>query len=260
VLIPGALTSLRGERGFTLIETLVAMVTGVIVTGALFAILEVSMHQSARISDVAQATQLGRTTMTHIIDETHSACISQGFTPVLKESSATKLVFVNGYSEAAEVPSTGVTSSTGIRKDEIVWEKASGYLIDKVAFSTGETAPGEYSWGTAKSVRIGEHISQSVEKSAPLPVFTYYEYGKVAKSSATEGSNTLEEPIELSKLPKEELGTTEAETVGSVLVRFTAAPTDNSTATGRRVDLSSQATFAFSAPNSETPISAGPCE
>lgn len=255
MLIPGTLTSLRSERGFTLIETLVAMVTGVIVTGALFAILEVSMHQSARISDVAQATQLGRTAMTHIIDETHSACISQGFNPVLKESSATKLIFVNGYSEAAEVPSTGVTSSTGIRKDEIVWEKTPSYLIDKVSFSTGETAPGEYSWGTAKSVRIGEHISQSVEGSETLPIFTYYEYGEEAKSSALEGSNTLE-PMKFEK----ELTATEAEKVGSVLVRFTAAPTDNSTATGRRVDLSSQATFAFSAPNSETPIKAGPCE
>jgi type II secretory pathway pseudopilin PulG len=255
MLIPGTLTSVRSEHGFTLIETLVAMVTGVIVTGALFAILEVSMHQSARISDVAQATQLGRTTMTHIIDETHSACISQGFNPVLKESSATKLIFVNGYSEAAEVPSTGVTSSTGIRKDEIVWEKTTGYLIDKVAFSTGETAPGEYSWGTAKSVRIGEHISQSVEGSETFPIFTYYAYNKESQSSAFEGSNTLE-PMKFEK----ELTATEAEKVGSVLIRFTAAPADNSTATGRRVDLSSQATFAFSAPNSETPVSAGPCE
>ncbi len=52
------------------------MVTGIIVTGALFAVLEVSMRQTARITDIAQANQLGRTTMTHMVDELHSACIA----------------------------------------------------------------------------------------------------------------------------------------------------------------------------------------
>lgn len=259
MLIPGTLTSLHSERGFTLIETLVAMVTGVIVTGALFAILEVSMHQSARISDVAQATQLGRTTMTHIIDEMHSACISQGFKPVQKESTPTKLVFVNGYSEAAEVPSTGVTSSTGVRKDEIVWDKTSGNLTDNVYFSTAETGAGEYSWATAKPVRIGEHISQSVKGAEKLPIFTYYEYAKETNEGTSEASNNTLTEATFGEPAKEELGG-EASKVGSVLVRFTAAPTDNSTATGRRVDLSSQGTLAFSAPDSETPIVNGPCE
>ena len=36
------------------------MLTGIVVTGGLFAILEVSLHQTARAGDVVQASQLGR--------------------------------------------------------------------------------------------------------------------------------------------------------------------------------------------------------
>ena len=102
---------LRDERGFTLMETLVAMVTGIIVTGALFAILEFSVHQTSRISQVAQASQVSRTAMTRIVDELHSACLSTGFAPVQETSTPSKLVVQNGYSEQAEVP--GVYTSKG---------------------------------------------------------------------------------------------------------------------------------------------------
>ena len=124
---------LGDESGFTLIELLVAMVTGIIVTGALFAILEVSMHQTARVTDVTQANQLGRTTMTHIVDELHSACIAAEQKPIQVGSGASTLIFVDAYSEKAEIPSA--------HKDEIIWEEATGKMIDKTYISTGGSWP-----------------------------------------------------------------------------------------------------------------------
>ena len=78
----------RDEHGFMLIEILVGLLSAVVVTGALFVILEVALHQTARIADVAQATQLGRTAMTNIVDKLHSVCLAPQFTPV--ESGSTE--------------------------------------------------------------------------------------------------------------------------------------------------------------------------
>ena len=82
-------------------ELVVAMAAGIVVTGALFAILDVSLHQSARITDKVQADQLGRTAMTAMTDELHSACIAPEVTPVQAESSGTELRFVTAYGKEA---------------------------------------------------------------------------------------------------------------------------------------------------------------
>jgi Tfp pilus assembly protein PilW len=250
----------RDARGFTLMETLIAMLTGFVVTGALFAILQVSTTQSSRISDVAQATQFGRTAMTHIVDETHSACLSSGFTPVQAESTATKLIFVNGYGEKAEVPSVG-TTATGVRKDEILWSESAQTLTDATYLSTGTTSKEEkevYTWPAKPNyeVRIGEHIT----KSGTTPIFQYYAYSTKPSTSPTAPSSTLEETTLVGAKEAKGLSSTEAPEVASVLISFKAAPRDGKTELGRAVSLSTQATFAFEAPNSETPISAAPCE
>jgi len=257
----------RDESGFTLIETLVAIVTGVIVTGALFAILEVSLHQSARVVDVVQATQLSRTTMTRMVNELHSACIGPKFTPILQGSDENELMFVNGYSKESQIPLSSTSASEGqlgAYEHIIKYESATGRLVDYTYPSTGGTWP-NFTFGAAspaKGVRIGENISQS-ETSAKtaVPVFQYFKY-------ATESSGTTETPlgtISTTKQPgaenlKEGLSEAEADQTASVLISYRTASADKDTRQNRSVDLSSQVTLAFSAPNSEATISAGPCE
>lgn len=251
------------EGGFTLIETLIAMLTGFVVTGALFAILQISTTQSSRIADVAQATQLGRTTMTHIVDETHSACLSNTFAPVQENSNGERLIFVNGYSKEAEVPSVG-TTTTGVRKDEIVWNESAKTLTDFTYLSTGTTTKEEtpeYTFSTtatpASGVRIGEHITKS---SGTTPIFKYYAYATTPSTSPTAPSSTLNEVTLKGATETKGLTSAEAETVASVLITFKTAPRDGKTELGRDPVMSTQATFAFEAPPSETPIVAAPCE
>jgi Tfp pilus assembly protein PilW len=254
------LTRLRRERrGFTLVETLVAMVTGLVVTGALFAILEVSLHQSSRLSDVAQATQLGRATMTHMVDEMHSACISEKFIPVQETSTPNKLVLLNGYSESAEVPVVA-TSTTGVRKDEVEYVSSNSTVLDKTWLATAETSSGVFSFqATPKETRIGENISQIEEAEAPKVklLFRYFEFAQTANGTTSESSNALARiPL---KTETEKLGAS-AKKVVAVEAAFVSAPSDKSTKLGRTATLNSLVTFSFSAPDSEATITGGPCE
>ena len=264
LILAGILARLRDRSGFTIVETLVAMVTGVIVTGALFAILEVSVRQSGRLSSVAQATQISRGAMTKIVDQLRSACLSPGFSPVITGSTATKLVFVNGYDEKAsktEEPPAELPAS-GIHKDVIEYEEGTKKLVDKtyVATSTTPTETAEkYTWPASptRTVTLAENISKVESK----PIFEYFKYNTTSNPATGLPASTLSET---GITPETE---TLASSVASVLVRFRATPANKEfkapTATSEKglyADQASQTIFAFSAPNSESSITAGPCE
>jgi len=256
----------RDAQGFTLIETLVAIVTGIVVTAALFAILEVSLHQSARASDVVQASQLGRASMSRMVDELRSSCLSSEFVPIQANSSNTELFLRNSYSEKA-VP-------TSASEHKIVWNETTGALTDFTYPSTSGSWPNFGYSGTASPVAgtlIGERISaqgttvvknkESKAETIPTPIFRYYKYATKA-GNAEEATNvpvgTLTQ-IELGA--KETLGATRAEEVASVLISIRAGATDGLYTThGGVADFSNQVTLAFSAPNPEAKIEDAPCQ
>jgi prepilin-type N-terminal cleavage/methylation domain-containing protein len=265
------------ERGFTLIEVLVAMVCGLVVMGALFAILEVGLHQSSRLTDVSSATQSGRITLTRMVDELHSACISTKYVPVKAGSTESKLILVDGYSQAAELPPTSKQAATpaeGVRKDEITWTEEpaanankEGSLTDKAFLATeGPNSEGEYIFSGKATpepgVRIGERISRPKSGEELLPIFSYYAYAAEASSSTSSASSALSEtPIKISGA----LTAEQAKTVAAVGIAFHSFPPDKVSTINKSIketgsDLSTQTTLDFSAPNSESTLKAGPCE
>jgi type II secretory pathway component PulJ len=266
---------LGDERGFTLIETLVAILTGVIVTGALFAILEVSVRQTSRISQVAQASQVSRTTMTRIVDELQSACVSAGFAPVQEKSTPSKLVFQNGYSELAEVPGVYTakggasgTATEGVRQDSIEWDEKSGYLTDSVELGTGAEVEGKYPVAASKPFRLAEKVTQSelLNPKKEKAMFRYYTYAPTSTGATNEAAATLKE-VELKageELKTKGVGT--AAKVAAVQVSFKTGSYTKEVKLGSGAEagvpgeLTTLTTFAFSAPDSEATVVAGPCE
>src|ERR1700733_1597371 len=237
---------LRSEHGFTLMETLVAMVAGILVAFAATMLLRVSLEQTERASDYVQASQLGRTALTRIVDELNSACLEAGDTPVLASSTPETLIFNDAFSKEAEIP------NSQIQKHEIIWNSASGTLTDKKYIVTSKSGM-EYLYSTATETKIGTHIA----KNEPEPIFRYYKYNTAATSSTETGVAPF---TEIALAAKAGLSTTQAEEVASVQISFRALPTNGKIGAGRSLDLRNQVTFAFSAPIAEPTITDQPCQ
>jgi prepilin-type N-terminal cleavage/methylation domain-containing protein len=260
----------RDESGFTLIELVVAMLISGVIVVVLLTVLTFTTRQTSLLTEKVQSNRTGRQTMTKVLDELHSACIASGSTgyyPVRAESTPAKLIFYNAYSKQAAISSASESASEGVYRHEIELNASKGTLVDKAFPSTSVSAWPEVSFGTTSTpYTLGENLSDTVEViegppkvETTLPMFRYYKYAKTA--SSTSSPTTGLESLELIPLATgEKLTSTQAAEVASVLITFTASPTGHSQKLNRAISLSSQVTFAFTSPNSESTISAVPCE
>jgi Tfp pilus assembly protein PilW len=250
----------RSEGGFTLIEMLVAMLSSVIVVGALVLLLEVTINQTTRITETVQTNQAGRLTMTKIVDELRSTCLGQGYTPVNEKSTEQKLRFAAAFSEKANIPYTAAA------EHEILWNESKQTLTDyKYAGTSGANGNIVFSptVESASGTRIGEKVSAG--EPSGKGIFHYYRYS----ASATGGAAASERALEEIPLATEttELGSTADDEVAAVAVTFKTGAFRNELLSSETkakkavpAELGTQVTFAFSAPNSEAPIKDGPCK
>jgi type II secretory pathway component PulJ len=246
-----SISRVSDASGFTLIETLVAMISSTVVVGALFAIFIVALHQTARTSGRVEATELGNTTMTRLVDELHSACIVREFTPIREKSNANELIFVSGVGTEALLGKAYL--------HRVVYSESEHTLVEKTwpNVSTSSWPGFEFSEsGTPTTVRIGEHITQDKAGSEAVPVFQYYGYAK--NYNSTNAVSTLE-TTPLEDKTSAGLEKANAAKAAAVFINFTAGASQykqyNPT-----IELSNQVTLAFTAPTAETPILQKPCE
>jgi hypothetical protein len=247
----------RDETGITLIELLVSIIAGLFVTGALFSLLVVSLHQTGRITDRVQATQSGRYAMTTVVNELHSACLAREFAPVQAKSSERSLRFTVGFSEKA------VPEYKEVFRHKIEWTgtyPSFGKLIDYTYPATSGTWPNKFVFGEeiiatpAGGTLLAENIYQV---SSAVPVFQYFKYATTASGGSAEAASGALTPV---TPPSAGFSATEAKSVAAVRVNFLAAPRDNYLAAGRQVQFSNLVTLAFAAPASEATITDGPCQ
>jgi len=254
---------LRAESGFTLIETLVAMVAALIICLAAFQLLEVTDHETERATNYLSSSQLGNAAMTHIVGELDSACFRYELAPLLEKSSGELLIFEDALSKEAEIP------LEQIHKHEIQWKETGTVLVNgtkrpygnltDVRYTATAESGGTYTWKEAGKTLIGERIMRETAieggKTVEQPFFHYYKYATEA-SAGESGESSLKEmtAAEVTKEPSEAV---------SVAIGFRALATDGKATAeqGQSLGQRSQVAFNFSAPLAEPTISeGGPCQ
>jgi type II secretory pathway component PulJ len=228
--------SLTSESGFTLLELLVAISMGIIISLAAFSFLGFATSDVSRIDERVHIDQTARVTLENIMLELHSTCVTPSVVPILPKSNESKIMFI---SEAG----TG-SALTSVRKHEIVYEAAKGNtkgkLVENTYLSipppTGGEAP-EYTFyekaSTTKRLLTG--VVQSESGGKKVPIFQYYRYYQAGDTIPT-GHTT----IPYGELYPKVLSATELEKevndekVVKVTVSFTLAPEGAEIATFNR--------------------------
>ncbi|HXB64814.1 MAG TPA: prepilin-type N-terminal cleavage/methylation domain-containing protein [Solirubrobacteraceae bacterium] len=260
--------SLSDESGFTLIELLVALVTGMVIILALVAVLAVATRDETHLTNVAQATQLGRLAMTKIVDELHSACIAPGFTPIQANSTGTELRFVNSYGKEA------VISKAEVNEHRIVWNEKAETLTDFTYPASKEEIWPKFKYSeTANStngVLIASHVTQMESEGKKLPIFQYYSYDLESNESTTTGVNMLNTAPLKTPLEEGSEGAATAAAAAAVLISFNTGSATTTTSLANTLgktlskDVSdgqqTQVTLSFSVPISEAEKVDTPCQ
>ncbi len=243
MLISRIVSTLRCERGFTLVELLVAMTTGIIVGGALLAVIAVAQHQETQITDRVAADQTGRRVLERIQDELHSSCVGGSEIPIQKpEGTLTgletlgsrNLWFVTTYG-ATEENSGKAVLEEGFLHD-INWTETGTVTINGEVEKVGTLTDywwknekgGGYNYPPNKPWLFPEALSKSgantkkrvlAKNVIPLKgtntVFRYYKYNTASSTNAL---------TELTSAETKEAGETTRRSIAEVKFEYQQAP------------------------------------
>lgn len=266
---------LAAQHGTTLIELLVAMLTGTVVLFALLAILEFSTNQDARISDRVQANRTGRVAMARVIDELHSACTGFGETAIqgpsetpvspLASTGATDLWFISDYSNE----NAGAAFDSEPIEHDIHWEankfspavpakeisptgQVLGTLTDyRFTHTGGEPEKWQFQTLTTEHEKAAAHVLATNVIAPTLPatatLFHYYKFE----------SKTSPKLLELAS--SEIVAAAKAAEIAKVSVSFTQGPEGTDTKPSSAVSLSDSVLLRFNPSETGTEAQDVPC-
>jgi prepilin-type N-terminal cleavage/methylation domain-containing protein len=222
------------ERGFTLVELLVAISLAMVVMFGIFALIDVTTRGSARIASRVEANQLARPVMQRLLDELHSTCVGPNTTPVLAGSGDSSLSFLEQTGSAVSpTPDEHVVTLTG------------GTLTELLYPATGGSAP---NWTFAASPSSTRQLLTGVGAGSPpstAPLFQYFAY---------QGGQLSTTPLPTPLSPADAVRTSE------VTVSFWVAPASTRVPDSHAsVALSDSATLRLAPPAEDTAQANPPC-
>jgi prepilin-type N-terminal cleavage/methylation domain-containing protein len=161
------------ERGFTLIEMLVAASIGVILLMAAFMLLDRSFSSSASIADRQDGLQRGRQAMELITRQLRSqVCVvvppAIGYQPPVVTAEDNRAIFYGSLSE----------SSTNVEKRTLTFDPtAPGSITQNVITGTPNTVYPQMAFsGAGTTTTLLTNVKRAVSGGSDIPFFRYYRY------------------------------------------------------------------------------------
>lgn len=152
---------MRSEKGYTLIELLVAMLGGIVVVGALVFLLTIALRETSRTFARIDSTEHARVEVETLMNELHSACTAYQVAPVQSGSTGTSLIFTSAYGDAADPTPV---------QNTITWNSSTGTLTDTTSSGTKTLLS-----------NVGEYANPTT--GATTPIFQYFAYEQPTNSS-----------------------------------------------------------------------------
>jgi Tfp pilus assembly protein PilW len=241
--LPGAVDRVRDERGYTLIELLLATVAGLVVCGAALAIVISSLTFSINSGDRTDSDQQASVAMEQIVQALNSSCIvGVGVSPIVGVTSTTSVTgstaaaassnnSITFYSSQADTPT--ITNPT----EYVLYLSAANGPLDMAAYqySTGSSG---YSAAPSSTLVLVPHAAppgSTAKNASSTPIFTYFGY------DPTSGALT----DQYSSSPT--LGATNAAATSEVGINFQAQPSDGNDPAGAAADVSNTVVLRLSA-------------
>ena len=254
--------ALRDERGFTLVELLVATLAGIIVTTATGAVVIASVHFSSNFGNRVDANQEGRVAMEKITQALNSSCVATGVTPLVGTPAATGMVggaasgsdasdavFYSSLSDLPTIePNEVEISLTGTAPSQ----QLVMYTYTNTNAATTPPPPPPWTFSTTPTPTGGfvllPNAAQATINGTVQPVFQYYGY----TSSGSINTTPFATP----------LSTIDASNTAEVTISFEALPSNkgaNLSATGAGANISDSVVLKLTPASSAPGGSNTPC-
>ncbi|MDX6608433.1 MAG: hypothetical protein QOF85_358 [Solirubrobacterales bacterium] len=172
------------ERGFTLVELLVAMSMMVVITGATVALFFSTLKDQARVTHTADQVGEARTALRRIVDDVRQASSGSGTASELK---------VKTYVHSASCTTSASPSATAI-SCEVIYKCA--LETSKTTYQCTRAVGG----GTAVKI-VGKLSNNSVFTYTPTTTPTYIAAKLVFPGSSGTATNTFENGATLRNSP-----------------------------------------------------------